>query len=135
MADHESLVLRSAAPDGRTGEPEDYSILPRPQDIQNSPDPIVIIRVVRLTLKPEEKPEFLALFNEVKDRIRASSGCLNLRLLEDSRYPNIVTTLSEWSDEASLEAYRSTEFFRETWSRTKRHFAAAPSAHTYHVIE
>lgn len=61
-------------------------------------------------------------------------GCKDVTLLQDTRYPNIVSTLSHWTDESALEAYRNTEFFRQTWSATRKLFAAPPVAESYRAI-
>ncbi|NNE35698.1 MAG: antibiotic biosynthesis monooxygenase [Rhodothermales bacterium] len=93
----------------------------------------MIVRIVRLTLHPNEREAFQALFDEVSTRIRGSAGCLELKLLEDVRHPNIVTTFSEWRDEQSLNEYRKSDFFLSTWSKTRKLFAAPPEAHSYTV--
>ena len=87
-----------------------------------------LIRIVRLTLSPEYVADFKTLFSEVKDRIRASAGCLHLELLVDATYPNIMTTYSIWQHAAALDAYRNSELFSVTWKRTRTMFAAPPLA-------
>lgn len=84
-----------------------------------------------MTLRPEAVPEFLAMFRETSPLIRGFVGCEHLELWEDARFPNILSTYSLWSGEDALEAYRRSDLFRETWTRTKRWFAAPPVAHSH----
>ncbi len=90
-----------------------------------------LIRVVRMTFKPQDVPDFMNLFHEVSPCIRRFEGCKHLELWEDRRYPNVLTTYSIWESDAHLEAYRKSELFRKTWDRTRMWFAAPPEAHSY----
>ncbi len=93
----------------------------------------MLVRTVRMTLRPDAVDAFLGMFREAAPRIRASEGCRHLELWEDARFPNVVTTYSIWKRAEDLEAYRQGELFQATWARTKRWFAAAPVAHSQHV--
>lgn len=94
-----------------------------------------LIRIVRLTLHPDEVPAFLQMFEDVKGKIRASAGCMHLELLVDASYPNIMTTYSVWENEEALNAYRNSDLFRQTWKKTKRMFAAPPLAYSSFKID
>lgn len=89
---------------------------------------LVLIRIVRMTFHPEAVGPFLEIFDASAPHIRAFEGCLHLELWQDTAYPNILTTYSHWHDAEDLEAYRTSELFRNTWSRTKPLFAAPPRA-------
>lgn len=91
----------------------------------------MIVRLVRLTLRPEAVEPFLELYDAVAPRIRARPGCRRLELLADVRFPNIVSTLSWWDDETSLDAYRASDLFRTTWAATKVFFAAPAEAYSH----
>ncbi len=93
-----------------------------------------LVRIVRLTLHPDQVGAFLALFDEVSPRIRATDGCEHLVLLQDASYPNIVSTYSHWRNSEALEAYRRSDFFRSTWQKTRALFIAPPTAQSYHTI-
>lgn len=96
-----------------------------------------VIRIVRLTLAPERLDDFMYMFNNIKSRIRNTAGCLHLELLQDTRFPNIVTTYSHWDNESALNAYRDSAFFKEVWPATKDMFAAPPvafSSRQVHVL-
>ena len=88
----------------------------------------MIIRIVKLTFRPEEVPRFIKLFEEVKDTIHSSNGCLNVELLKGINTKNVFFTYSHWIDTDSLELYRNSEFFRETWIKTKALFAEKAEA-------
>ncbi len=104
-------------------------------DIEDTPALRPLIRIVRLTLQPEQVSAFREMFREVKGKIRASAGCLHLELLVDAVYPNIVTTYSVWEDEQALNAYRDSNLFQQTWKKTKPMFAAPPLAFSSFNIE
>jgi (4S)-4-hydroxy-5-phosphonooxypentane-2,3-dione isomerase len=65
-------------------------------------------RIVKLTFREEAIPEFLAIFEESKSKIRAFEGCRHLELLRNR--------------------YRQSEFFKITWEKTKVLFAGKPEA-------
>ena len=91
----------------------------------------MLLRTVRLTIRPDRLADFHALFAATRDRIRAAPGCRHLELWQDTRFANVVTTVSRWDDAAALDAYRHSDLFRETWAQTTPLFAAAPVAHSY----
>ncbi len=94
----------------------------------------LLVRIVRLTLRTEEIEDFLVLFDSVKLDIRSFEGCKHLELLQDTKYPNIVTTYSLWTDESALNAYRNSRLFKDTWRKTKKKFAASPFAFSSHQV-
>ncbi len=90
----------------------------------------MIKRIVKLTLQPALVPDFMAIFEESKDKIRAFDGNLHLELLRDVAQQNVLFTLSFWENEQALENYRQSELFKSTWARTKALFADKPAAWT-----
>ena len=88
----------------------------------------MIVRLVKMTFRPEEVNVFTALFNERKQTIRAFPGCTHLELWQDSTHGNVFFTYSMWNTEADLNHYRFSEFFKDTWSKTKALFADKPQA-------
>lgn len=95
----------------------------------------MLIRTVRMTFRPDRLDDFLALFREARPRIAAAPGCRHLDLWQDARFPNVLTTFSQWDDEQALDAYRQSDLFRTTWARTTPLFAAAPVAHSQRAVE
>lgn len=72
--------------------------------------------------------DFLAMFEEKKQKIRAFEGCQFLELYQDKNNPEIFFTYSYWDDEANLEQYRNSELFKTTWKQTKTYFNNKPEA-------
>lgn len=88
----------------------------------------MIIRMVKMTFAEEKIPEFLALFQATKSKIRAFEGCNHLELLQDVNNPNIFFTYSHWQDTNALNNYRKSALFGQIWPQTKLLFAAKPEA-------
>jgi heme-degrading monooxygenase HmoA len=88
----------------------------------------MIVRIVQMTFREEEVPAFTALFEERKQLIRGFDGCKHLELWQDAHAANIFFTYSKWESEAHLNHYRFSEFFKDTWARTKSLFADKPQA-------
>jgi quinol monooxygenase YgiN len=84
----------------------------------------VLIRIVRLPLRPESVANFLALFRQSENRIRQQPGCQHLELWQDADQPHIYCTHSHWDDAAALDAYRRSALFGEVWPATKRLLAS-----------
>lgn len=94
----------------------------------------MLVRTVRMTFRPDRLDDFLVLFRASAPRIRAFPGCRHLTLLQDARFPNILTTYSLWESADALERYRTSDLFQTTWAETKPLFAAPPVAHSQHVL-
>lgn len=88
----------------------------------------MIIRIVKMTFKPEEIPSFLEIFDKQKEFIAGFDGCLHLTLLRDKKQANVFFTYSHWKNEDALESYRKSDFFKNVWSKVKLLFDAKPQA-------
>lgn len=88
----------------------------------------MLVRIVKLNFKPENISSFEQIFEESKDRIRNFEGCQHLELFQEKNEQNIFFTYSYWQDEKALEAYRNSDFFKETWAKTKSLFSGKPEA-------
>lgn len=88
----------------------------------------MLVRIVKLNFKPENISSFEQIFEESKDRIRNFEGCQHLELFQEKNEQNIFFTYSYWQDEKALEAYRNSDFFKETWAKTKSLFGGKPEA-------
>ena len=88
----------------------------------------MINRIVQMSFKPENIVAFIALFEERKHTIRGFNGCLHLELWQDTKDPTLFFTYSKWENEADLDHYRFSAFFKDTWSQTKALFANKPHA-------
>lgn len=88
----------------------------------------MIVRVVKMTFRPEEVQRFQDLFEGWRHRIIAFPGCRHLQLLHDMDDPRVFFTYSEWDGPADLEAYRRSEVFAGVWPVVKGLFAAPAQA-------
>ncbi len=88
-----------------------------------------------MTIAPRHVDDFLEMFRATCDHIRSFPGCTHLELWRDYRYPNVLTTYSVWTGKDALEAYRQSELFESTWSRTRKWFAAPPIAASHERVE
>lgn len=91
----------------------------------------MLIRIVRMTFRPNAVDEFLALFDASSPRIRQFDGCRHLELWQDASQANVCTTYSLWTGEEALERYRRSDLFRSTWEAAKALFAAPPEASSH----
>ena len=85
-------------------------------------------RIVRMEFDPEKVENFLALFDDVKDRIAAQEGCSHVALCKDAKLNHVYFTFSIWDREEDLENYRKSDLFETTWARTKVLFSEKPQA-------
>ena len=88
----------------------------------------MIIRIVRMTFRPEEVEAFLELFHGSKHMIRNFEGCRRLELLRDVNQPHVYFTYSWWESVGHLDKYRFSALFKNIWSQTKVKFAEPPQA-------
>ena len=94
----------------------------------------MLIRIVRMTFQLEKVPLFLEIFEESKNKIRATNGCIFLELWQDLENPCVFMTHSHWSSAEDLENYRHSEFFKATWAKTKLLFEEKPLAFSSAII-
>ncbi|WP_026932598.1 putative quinol monooxygenase [Christiangramia echinicola] len=88
----------------------------------------MFVRIVKMGFHSEKIDEFLANFEENKDKIRAFDGCLFLELYRGKDNTNQFFTYSYWKDEESLENYRHSDLFKNVWAKTKVLFNEKPEA-------
>lgn len=88
----------------------------------------MLIRIVRMSFRPEEVPAFLENFEANKSSIRNFAGCQHLELWQDENQKNIFMTYSHWESEEALDQYRDSELFKTVWSFTKALFSEKPQA-------
>ncbi|PRX55240.1 putative quinol monooxygenase [Flagellimonas meridianipacifica] len=95
----------------------------------------MLIRIVKLTFKPENIASFESIFESSKHTILGFSGCNLLELYQDIERPNIFFTYSFWENESCLEAYRNSSFFKEVWQNTKTLFSEKPEAWSVNKLQ
>ncbi|MBL3658521.1 putative quinol monooxygenase [Fulvivirga sediminis] len=95
----------------------------------------MLIRIVRMTFKPEAVDTFLSVFNEHKDQIRSFPGCSHLELQQDYHQPHVFATYSYWEDDSALDKYRHSDLFKGVWAKTKIHFSDKPIAFSHRRLQ
>lgn len=85
--------------------------------------------------RPGERDAFLAIFNASKHQIRAFQGCQHLGLYNEAGLPDVFFTYSIWTSAAHLDAYRNSELFAITWTKTKALFADKAQAWSMEEVE
>ena len=95
----------------------------------------MLIRIVRMTFRPEEVDAFLKNFEANKQAIRNSPGCSHLELWQDDHEKNIFMTYSHWESEIALNQYRDSQLFKSVWTFTKTLFADRPVAFSLKKID
>jgi len=79
----------------------------------------MILRLVKMTFKPEETANFLAYFETIKNQIEDSQGLVALKLYVDVSNPNIFFTHSICLNTSCLDDYRKSDLFGKVWPKTK----------------
>lgn len=88
----------------------------------------MITRIVKMSFRPEAVPEFHELFFETVEKIKGAKGCKDVALFSDCEDPCTLFTVSSWESIDDLNAYRKSDLFTATWSRTKPLFAQKAEA-------
>ena len=88
----------------------------------------MIVRIVKMSFKPDKIDEFLHNFEGSKLKIRSFKGCGLLELYRDKSNPNTFFTYSYWDTEQDLNNYRNSPLFRSVWAETKILFNEKPEA-------
>lgn len=88
----------------------------------------MFVRIVKMSFDKDLIDKFLIVFSLHKESIRNFPGCRFLELYQDKDNPSIFFTYSYWNDEADLENYRTSELFKNVWSKTKTLFNDKPQA-------
>lgn len=94
----------------------------------------MIKRIVKLTFQEEKLEEFKSIFEASKFKIKNFEGCHHVELLQGTKPDNIFFTFSIWESEVALNKYRHSDFFQETWSKTKILFSEKPEAWSVNLI-
>jgi quinol monooxygenase YgiN len=95
----------------------------------------MITRIVKLTFQPEKTNDFIQMFELMKNKIAEFEGCNDLKLMKSTSNENIFFTVSEWTSEKHLDAYRNSDFFKTLWDSAKILFAEKPEAWSLTAIK
>ena len=94
----------------------------------------MIARLVTMTFKEGALNTFLEVFNQYKERIRASEGCTHLSLIQNTENLLEISTYSVWENEQFLNNYRDSKTFNEVWPKTKVLFAKKTVAKSHSIL-
>lgn len=92
----------------------------------------MLTRIVKSDFKHGNIDSFMQIFEETKQYILDFEGCISLELFQDLENPNIFFTYSKWKSKKYLELYRSSDFFKKVWGKTKLLFNEKPEAWSVH---
>jgi heme-degrading monooxygenase HmoA len=90
----------------------------------------MIKRIVKLSFKESVHDLFPGIFENAKPVILKEFGCNKVRLWKDKGETGVYFTISEWDSEDELNKYRKSDFFKNTWSKTKIMFEQKAEAWT-----
>lgn len=79
----------------------------------------MIIRFVKMTFSTGNTDAFEKIFAETRPTILQFEGCHQVELFTDTQNSDIYFTVSHWESEAALDLYRTSDFFKATWSKVK----------------
>ena len=94
----------------------------------------MITRIVMLNFKPDKVAEFLEIFNQNKQVLANSDGCICLEIFESTSDIDTYFTISNWQSVEHLERYRQSELFKEIWSKVKPLFNNKAQAWTLNTL-
>jgi quinol monooxygenase YgiN len=96
----------------------------------------MIKRIVMMDLLPAQEGIFLDIFDQVKEQIRQQEGCMGLEVLQSEQDGQLsIWTISLWESVEALDQYRTSELFKQTWSKVKPLFSGKARAWTLTSIE
>ncbi|CAI8355754.1 MAG: Uncharacterised protein [Bacteroidetes bacterium MED-G17] len=95
----------------------------------------MLIRLVKMSFKPNKVDEFLGIFERVKQKISRFEGCLHLELWRSKENPSVFFTYSTWKDPEALENYRNSTLFVETWKKIKVCFLGKAETWSFNQAE
>jgi quinol monooxygenase YgiN len=71
----------------------------------------MVIQLVRVSIKPEERDAWLELIRQNATQTRSERGCETYQISEDLETPNTFTIVERWTDlEAQYDHFRNPEF-------------------------
>lgn len=95
----------------------------------------MVTRIVKMRFNETDLPDFLDLFEQVKPLIENQTGCHAVELFQDVHDPQILFTISQWSQLQDLENYRTSALFQNTWSKTKKMFSHPAEAWSLNLLD
>jgi heme-degrading monooxygenase HmoA len=94
----------------------------------------MITRIVKMTFRPGTEADFQQVFRESQPVIKTFAGCIDVNAFNDVANPLVYFTISQWESEEALNNYRNSEFFKQTWTKTKALFESKAEAYSLSSI-
>lgn len=91
--------------------------------------------MVKMTIEESRSKNFKKFTDSIADSIKEFEGCMHLKILQEIHKDNIFFSYSIWKTEKNLNAYRSSEFFKATWSKAKTFFCMPAEAWSFNAPE
>jgi quinol monooxygenase YgiN len=88
----------------------------------------MIKRFVKMQFQPQRTDEFIKVFTDNWQHIKAFEGCSHVELLRDTSDPCTFFTFSIWRSDADIENYRNSDLFKRVWGTVKPMFSDRPQA-------
>jgi quinol monooxygenase YgiN len=88
----------------------------------------MIVRLVKMEFEEDQIESFRSVFNSAQPKIEKMVGCFGLSLHQDINQPTVFFTISKWNDEESLDNYRQSDLFINTWRKVKPMFSKKAEA-------
>jgi quinol monooxygenase YgiN len=85
----------------------------------------MVLASVILRVRPDKRPEVLAVIDDIVERMRETPTCRRSRLVVDSEDPNLFTLASEWQLAEDAEAFFESREF-QTLKSIRLLFREAP---------
>lgn len=82
----------------------------------------MIERYVILTIKKENRNDFMQIFYHSRELICSFDGCQHVELLQSASDDSKFMTFSIWKSELHLESYRTSALFSQIWKQVKPFF-------------
>jgi len=79
----------------------------------------MIHRFVKMYFSESSAKEFVQIFEQSVEKIKKFQGCHQVILLKDVNDENVMMTYSIWEKDEDLQCYRNSDFFKNTWNKTK----------------
>jgi heme-degrading monooxygenase HmoA len=81
-----------------------------------------------MTFRPGTEADFQKVFRDSQPVIKTFEGCIDVNGYNDVANPLVYFTISQWESEEALNNYRNSEFFMQTWTKTKALFESKAEA-------
>ena len=72
----------------------------------------MILILIRARVEAEHRHELVQMFKDTSQPNQLPAACLEMRVYEEARSPDNLLLIEQWSDEAAMNSYLSSDQFR-----------------------